>query len=146
MILILVVPLVLCALWDLRAFFDGIVLFQIRQPLRLDASSMAVFLEREFQVKLFSGVGYPLLLLVQTAISLSLCMKLRRRRLLSDLVMQTRAVVILCAMQFFTFVFFAKQAFGNYYYLLFTALFLFIVVSFQSGDERAFSNDSTVFP
>ena len=130
-IMIIILPLASYAVWDPTAFSESVIMFQVRQPFRADASNIPALLDHLFHIRPLEGLGYPLLLVIQTALSLACSFYVRSKNIIARSKDKLRFVLHISIMQFFTFVFFSKQAFGNYYYLLISMLYLGLLVSVE---------------
>ena len=91
-------------LWDPRAFINDVLLFQLRQPFRLDAMSLAPLLAR------ISGWRAPGALALVAAAA---AMAFGWRRIAGP-----RTFALVAALTYCWFFLTAKQAFCNYYYFL----------------------------
>jgi hypothetical protein len=104
--LVVTLPL---ALWNIRAFFDDLVMMQLHQPFRSDALSYLAWFARDRPAPLPSWVA-----LIPTLLATILAWW-RLPRTPSGF---AAAVAIVM----FTFIAFNKQAFANYYYFVIGAL------------------------
>jgi hypothetical protein len=92
--------------WDPKGFFDSVVMFQIRQPFRADALSVMAFTAKDGQATIssiwsFLAIAPPLLLALW-----------RAPKTPAAFAGALSTMLMLCFV-------FAKQAFANYYYLVF---------------------------
>jgi hypothetical protein len=109
------------ALWDLRGFFRGLVLFQLWQPFRDDSLSLAA-LAAHLRPGDYSALSFVGLLLCAAVFALTL-----RRR--TDLAQATAAA----AAAWLALLMMSKQAFCNYYWL--AAALLCAAASFRARQE-----------
>jgi hypothetical protein len=93
------------ALWDVQSFWRSVVLFQLRQPFRIDALSYLAMLKKLSGVELSSGIGF-----VGAGLVAAWCWR-RAERSLGELMMGGSLMLLV----FFAF---NKQAFANYYMLV----------------------------
>jgi hypothetical protein len=111
------------ALWDVRAFWDNVILLQFRQPFRDDALSFAAFAAHIGLPKL--PTIFPLSVAIGVAV---LCVKRLQR--------SAHGFALGFALTFLSFFALNKQAFANYYYLVIAALCCSIATAAQSGTAR----------
>jgi len=98
------------AVWNLRDFFEDIVLFQFFQPFRTDALGIPAF------VAWATGWEMPSWLsLIAWAAGVSWIYHLGKIRAEADTV---RAWAVISSVSYFILFIFAKQAFCNYYYFV----------------------------
>jgi hypothetical protein len=120
----LTVPMVL---WNPGAFIKDVVLFQFRQPFRIDALSFLAFLARQTGTVLGAWVGFVALI---PAVALALWRAPRT----------PAGFAAANSLSFLAFVAFNKQAFSNYYYFV-IALLVAAAAGAEPPAKKAPQND-----
>jgi hypothetical protein len=111
------------ALWDFRALWDGVVVYQWAQPFRTDALSVPAFWARMSGSPPWQGWGF-----VTASITAVLCALFAPRESRGSPAMMALAG----AATYLAFFVFAKQAFFNYYW--FVSVLLVVAVCLAAAD------------
>ncbi len=137
---IIIFPLIFYALWNLSGFIDSIVLYELKQPFRIDSIGIPALLVRYLGVKVYSGILNILISLLSFIMSVYYSFKKMPALDTEHKKMKFMLYVIL--FQFANFLMFSKQSFINHYYFLAMIFYLTMLFSinpvFDSG--RIFVN------
>jgi hypothetical protein len=116
------------ALWDFRALWDGVVVYQWAQPLRADTLSIPAFWVRTFGSMPWQGWGF-----VAAILTAAVCARFAPR--------ETRGapatMALAGAATYLAFFVLAKQAFFNYYWFVSVLLVVAVSVPAQLTPSRA---------
>jgi len=130
---IVLFPLLLYALWNLKDFVNSIILFEIRQPYRPDSIGIASFLANIFNIKVYKAVSYGTILLTSLIISILYSIKKKPMMYAEKYKIKYMLYVVLFLVS--NLVVYSKQSFLNQYYFMSILFYLTLLFSIKEQED-----------
>ncbi len=138
---IIIFPLIFYALWNLSGFIDSIILYELKQPFRIDSISISALLVRYLGIKVYSGIINILIMLLSFFISVYY--SLIKMPALDTEYKKMKFMLYIILFQFANLLMFSKQSFINQYYFLTLIFYLTMLFSISPvfGSGKNFVNN-----
>ena len=127
-------PLAFYAMWNLGSFIDSIILYELKQPFRMDSISILALLVKYLGIKVYTGILSIFVLLFSFIVSLYYSLK--KMPTLNTEYNKMKFMLYVILFQFANFLMFSKQSFLNQYYFLILIFYLTMLFSMQAQESN----------